>query len=226
MFHRNHLRLKEMLISASAFLACVALFIVLVVYTGRARADVALDLEFYFLVRDCNDSTSAAVVGEVYSAGGAGYLDGDSVILACYYTKADARRVCSLMEQKGEAVYVSARTLKSLTLRGGDTCYRDKIKENAGTVESVARLLYDTANGLETGKLSQSSANINLQGAADSLNGLISLNSESFFNAWNRRLYTVLAETREKAGEILFSKDLRYLQVSLCCALLECGTCF
>ncbi len=226
MFQRSHLRLKEMLISAFAFLACVAVFIVLVVYAGRARTDVALDLEYYFLVRNCSDSTSAAVVGEVYSSGGAGYLDGDSVILACYYTRADARRVCSLMEQKGEAVYVSVRSLKSITLRGKDAAYGDEVKQNVDTAASVAHLLYDTANGLETGKLSQSSAKTNLKGAADALNGLISCNDDSFFDAWNRKLYSAAAAIGAKKGEILFSKDVRYLQVSLCCALLELGSCF
>lgn len=209
-----------MLVSVLAFAACVAVFLVLVIYTGRAHAEVSLDIEYYFLVRSCEDSTSAAVVGEVYAAGGAGYLDGDSVVLACYYTKADARRVCSLMEQKGEKVSIAFRELKSLELRGKDVSYGDRIEAAAKTAGSVARLLYDTANGLETGTLSQSSAKSNLKGAADALDGLISLNGEGIFERWNRALYAVASDVRGKSGGILFAKDVRFLQVSLCYALL------
>lgn len=226
MYQRIRLRLKGLAISALAFLVCVAVFIVLVLYTGRARADVSLDLTYYFLVRDCEDSTSAAVVGEVYSAGGAGYLEGESVILACYYTKADARRVCSLMERRGEEVRVSSRSFDGLTLRGGDAAYRDKICENAETADSIARLLYDTANGLETGNISQSSAKTNFKGAEDALNGLISLNSEPIFQAWNRELYAAAAAIRERTGGILFAKDVRYVQISLCLSLLDLASCF
>ncbi len=226
MYQRYRLRLRGTLISVFAFAACVAVFLVLVIYTGRARADVALGLEYYFLVRDCEDSTSAAVVGEVYSAGGAGYLYEDSVILACYYTKADARRVCSLMEQRGENVYVLARSADTLTLRGKDAELKDAVKGNADTAASAARLLYDTANGLETGSLSQTAAKANVIGAADALDGLISCNADRFFGAWNRTLFGLAQEMREKTREILFAKDVRYLQISLACTLLDAENYF
>ena len=226
MMQRYRLRVKGLIISVLAFIACLAIFLVLVFYTGRARADVTLDLKYYFLVRDCDDSTSAAVVGEVYSAGGAGYLDGESVILACYDAKADARRVCSLMEQKGETVHVTERELKSLTLRGDRARYGEKVKENAETAKSVARLLYDTANGLETGTLSQSLAKANVKGAADALNGLIARNGDKIFEAWNRTLYAVAADLRDVTGGLLFAKDVRYVQISLCCGLLAMDRCF
>lgn len=226
MFQRHRLRLKDLLISVAAFAVCLAVFLVLVIYTGRPREEVSLGLEYYFLVRDCEESTSAAVVGEVYSFGGAGYLDGENVILACYYTKSDARRVCSLMEQRGENVYVQSRALKSLTLRGEDVNYKDRIAANAETAESVARLLYETANGLETGSLSQASAKNNLKGAADALNGLISMNDAPIFEKWNRKLYSAASAIRTGAGTLLFSKDVRYLQVELCLSLLAMDSCF
>lgn len=226
MFQRHCLRLKDLIISVIAFAVCLAVFLVLVIYTGRPREEVDLGLEYYFLVRDCEESTSAAVVQEVYSYGGAGYLDGENVILACYYLKSDARRVCSLMEQRGESVYVQSRALKSITLRGESVKFRDEISANAQTAESVARLLYETANGLETGSLSQALAKNNLKGAADALNGLISLNVDPFFEKWNRELYSSASAIRTGAGTLLFSKDVRYLQVELCLSLLSMDSCF
>lgn len=226
MFQRRSLRFKGLLISVAAFVLCVAGFLVLVIFAGRPRADIDLGFDCHFLVRGCNDSTSAAVVGEVYSAGGAGYLYGESVILACYYTKADARRVCSLMEQAGEEVSVLSLSSEPFTLRGDDALLAEKVKGNAETVQSVARILYDTANGLERGTLGQTAAKANLKGAADALEGLVASNSEGLFARWNRTLGSIARRAREKARGILFAKDVRYLQVSLCCTLLDMKTCF
>ncbi len=222
MYQRYRLGSKGLFVSIAAFLLCIAVFVVLVIFTGRARADVDTELDCYFLVRNCDDSTSAAVVGEVYSAGGAGYLYGDSVIIACYYTKADARRVCSLLEGRGESVGILARSFEKLTLRGGDTEHKEEILGSIETAKSAARLLYDTANGLETGSLSQVSAKANVEGAADALEG-VAASDPSLLDRWDCVLYDVIRNAREKSRGILFSKDVRFLQVSLCCAVLNIG---
>lgn len=226
MIQRRSLRLKGLLIAVAAFALCVAGFLALIISAGRPREDVSLDFDCHFLVRGCSDSTSAAVVGEVYSAGGAGFLYGDSVILACYYTKADARRVCSLMEQAGEEVFVLSRSFENFTLRGDDARLAEKVKGNAETAQSAARLLYDTANGLERGAMSQTAAKANLKGVTDALEGLISSNEEGLFDRWDRTLEPIARQARERARGILFAKDVRYLQVSLSCALLDMKACF
>ena len=226
MYHAYRLRLGGLLISIGAFICCVAAFIALAVFTGRARADVRLGLDYYFLVKECEDSTSAAVVGEVYSSGGAGYLYGDTVILACYYQKADARRVCSLMEARGEKVSVLCRSLDGITLRGEDAAFAEKVKNTASTAESVARLLYDTANALERGTADQKAAKGNVKGAADALEGLAAADSEPLFAKWDLAVRNVARAAREKSRDILFAKDVRYLQISLCCMLLDMGSYF
>lgn len=226
MLQRYHLRWKGLLVSVAAFACCVAVFLVLVVYAGRARAEIDVDLDCYFLVKNCEENTSAAVVGEVYSAGGAGYLYGDAVVIACYYTKADARRVCSLMEQRGEEVGILSRSFQSFTLRGERARLKDELLGGINTAVSVARLLYDTANGLEVGTLPQTAAKANLRGAADALDGLIAANSDPVFREWNRILYPVSRGAREKSRDILFSKDVRYLQVALSYAVLDVADAF
>ena len=66
MIWRYRLRLKGFLVSVAAFSGCLVLFIVLIL-AGRPREDIDIDLDCYFLVRDCDGSTSAAVA--VFYAG-------------------------------------------------------------------------------------------------------------------------------------------------------------
>lgn len=208
------------------FAILVGVFVGSAYLAGRGRERVSLDAEYYFLVKPCETSTAAAVAGEVYSAGGAGYLGGEGVYLACYYRKADARRVCSLMQRKGEAVEVDERSADDVVLSGGDVRYAEQIRGNAETVGSCARLFYDAANGLERGELSQSAARGAVRGAADALVGLKQGNTDGFFSKWNGILERIALQSREIAAGILFAKDLRYLQISLCFAVLGMNQCF
>ena len=226
MFSRYRLTRSGFWIAVGAFAILVGLFIGIVILAGSPVGRIEVDDEFYFLVRECRASTSAAVVGEVYAAGGAGYPDGDTVVLACYYSKADARRICSLMEDRGENVSVLDRAVPDITLRGDMAEAADRVLANYKTVDSCARLLFDAANGLERGSLTQKEAKAALGGVADSLKGLRTGNAGDGFSAWNRELYRLEREGRDRLDGILFAKDLRYLQVSLCYALLGMGSCF
>ena len=124
------------------------------------------------------------------------------------------------MERAGEEVTVLARSFEKLTLRGDKVGLKETLLGGISTVDSTARLLYDTANGLETGRLTQTAAKANIRGAADALDGLIAANGPALA-AWNSRLYEVSRRARENAAGILFAKDVRFLQAALLCSLLD-----
>ena len=116
--------------------------------------------------------------------------------------------------------------LDGITLRGEDAAFAEKVKNTASTAESVARLLYDTANALERGTADQKAAKGNVKGAADALEGLAAADSEPLFAKWDLAVRNVARAAREKSRDILFAKDVRYLQISLCCMLLDMGSYF
>lgn len=220
------LRCGGILAVIGIFTALVLVFVGAVWWTGRDHARVAVEAEYYFLVRDCEETTSAAIVGEVYGAGGAGYLMGSSVVVACYYLRADAERVQTAMEGCGVETRVLEREGKIFSLNGKKAAQAAAIEANARTVDVCARVLYDGANGLERGSFTQEDARAAVRGVVDSLKGLRAGNTGSLYARWNAELYQVERDATEIARGILFSKDLRRLQVRLCLAVLDLGNYF
>lgn len=193
-------------------------------FLGAPKETVELGKTFFFLVKSCEDSTSAAVVMQVYSAGGAGVRDGEEVILACYASKADARRVCSQMELNGEEVTLTQRMAESFTLRGSDAVYAARAQGNVQTALSCAALLYEAANSLERGG-GQEEARAAVEGVAGALRGLEEGNDQLFFSKWNDEIGAV-RESCEALGGILFAKDLRAVQIGLVLSLIGMKDCF
>lgn len=214
----------------AVFLFTVGLFVGLFWWYGRDYARVSLERQYYFLVRDCEDTTAAAVAGQSYNAGGAGYVletSGKScVALACYFSEQDAERVLGAMREKEVSCYILALGTKEFSLSGGDAAQKERIEGNVETVETCARILYETANGLERTSLSQEGARAAVRGTMTSLRGLASGNEERFFDLWNAELISALRRGETIADGILFSKDLRYLQVKLCMAIVNADRYF
>lgn len=222
---------------AVKFLAVLAVFIITVClflgvfwWYGRDYIRISLEKEYYFLVRDCEDTTAAAVAGQVYLSGGAGYLydksGENSVVLACYFRLTDAERVQSAMEEKGVETRVMSLSGSDFTLSGKTVRFGSAVKSSIETAETCARILYDTANGLERAELSQREARAALQGVVKSLRGLRIGCDEEFFALWNRKLLEAERRGAELAEGILFAKDLRYLQVELCMDVLNADEFF
>lgn len=218
------------LAAVAGFLVTLCLFIGLFWWYGRGYARVSLDVTYYFLVRDCEDTTASAVAGQVYLAGGAGYLlekGGESaVVLACYFKETDADFVRETMSEKGVETQILALSGAEFTLNGDKSSERNRIVSNAATVETCAQILYDTANGLERTDLSQDEARAAVRGAVASLKGLRLENSDGFYESWNYALYDAEKRGTEIAEGILFAKDLRYLQVELCMMIVSANEYF
>lgn len=206
------------------FLLTVCIFVGVFRWSGRARSTVKLDLEYYLLVREATASTAGSVAGDSYLAGGAGYLydvGGETVVvLSCYYTERDATVVQATMSERGVQTTVLKRTRGNFSVDGGGG-KSARIAANAKTLDSCARLLYDTANGLERTQLGQDDARAALGGVVQSLGGLAEGNGESFYGLWNVELQRIQRRARETGEGIVFARDLRYLQVALCVLNLE-----
>lgn len=225
-----HSSKKNFFAILAIFTVIVCAFVGIMWWSGRDYARVSLTQEYWFLVRDCEETTSAAVVVNTYLSGGAGYLietDGEqTVVLACYYSEVSAQSVQRIMENKGVETRVVKYAPEDFELNGGNASLKTLIESNAETVDTCARILYDTANGLERSELSQEEARAALRGAVSSLKGLREGNTKSDFGLWNTALSSAERRGREIASGIIFAKDLRYMQVQLCFSVSNMGEFF
>lgn len=212
------------------FLFTVCLFIGLFWWYGRDYARISLEKEYYFLVRDCEDTTASAVAGQVYLSGGAGYLyersGHNSVVLACYFRETDAERVQSAMLEKGIDIRILALSGRDFSLSGKAAAFCGAIESNIETVETCAHILFDAANGLERAELSQEEARVAVRGVVKSLKGLRLGCGDDFFALWAHKLVEAERRGAELSEGILFAKDLRYLQVELCMDILHADEYF
>lgn len=225
MYSKIHRKNTTFVAVLAMFLFVVALFAGVFFWQSKKSVRVNAEREYYFLVRDCEDTTASAVAGQVYLSGGAGYLletGGEScVVLAGYFRIEDAERVKSTMEENEISARVLTLRMEDFFLEGEAAEQKEQVEGNLETVETCARILYDTANGLERTSLSQEEARSAVRGVTKSLKGLRGQNSAALFSRWNAELSAAERRGAEICEGILFAKDLRYLQVQLLMAVLS-----
>lgn len=213
----------------AVFLFTVCLFVGVFWWFGTDYVRISPEREYYFLVRDCEETTASAVAGQSYLAGGAGYVlqtgGKSAVVLACYFRITDAERVMHSMSEKGETVRVLTLSAEEFTLTGKRAALKRQVEGNLETAETCARILFDAANGLERARLSQEEARAAVRGVVKSLKGLRSGNGEDF-PLWNAELAAAERRGEELAEGILFAKDLRYLQTQLLLSVVHANVCF
>ena len=218
---------KSVICVAVLFVVCACLFLAVFWWNGRDYTELTLEEEYYLLVRDCKTTTASAVSGQVYLSGGAGYLIGeDTVVVACYFTKNDAEFVQETMRAKGGETHILEYKPEALYLYGDRAVEAAAIQSNAKTADTCARILFDTANGLERSTLTQDEARTAVRGVVSSLKGLREGNEGDIYARWNTALQRTERRGRELSSGILFAKDLRYLQVELCVAVSEISQMF
>ena len=217
-----NIRLKKNLLSAIIafvlFFGTAAGIILFMTLGGLGYARVSFERDYYFLVKDCEETTVTAVAGDVYSSGGAGYYmaSDNAVVIACYFQETSAQSVKRNLEAKGTETRLVVHSPSDLVLRGRKSGYKEQIQSNLETVDALAHILYDTANGLERSELSQREAKAALSGVVSSLKGLIAGNEGDVFALWNAALKEAQRRGSELSSGLLFAKDLRYLQTMLC----------
>lgn len=193
-------------------------FVLFAAASGQDYDRIVFEKSYYFLIKDTEEATATAVAGDVYSAGGAGYfLEGENAVaIACYFKQSSAESVKKDLQENGTETRLVVKTPASLTLRGSKSAYKAQIQSNLTTVDNFAHVLYETANGLERGELSQREARAALEGVVSSLKGLIEKNDVRIFTLWNLALKEGERKGTELCKGLLFSRDLRYLQTLLC----------
>lgn len=212
------------------FTAIVFAFVGFAWWNGRDYARVSFSQKYWFLVRDCDEATSAAVAANTYLSGGAGYLietgGKQTVAVACYYSEVSAQSVQRTMESKGVETRVVKYKTDDFTLNGNSASQKKHVVSNAETADACAKILYDAANGLERTDISQDEARAALRGVVSSVRGLREGNTAECFSLWNTMLSSVERRGTETASGIIFAKDLRYLQIQLCFAVSKMGEYF
>lgn len=211
-------KLAAIAVALVIFIGMTAGLVLFVAIGGQGYARVNFSKEYYFLVKDAEETTVTAVSGDIYSAGGAGYfLEGDNAVaIACYFKETSAESVRKNLEEKGTEMRLIVKSSSDLVLRGSKCEYKKLIESNLETVDHFAHILYDTANGLERSELTQHEAKAALNGVVSSLRGLIASNEGDVFSLWNVALKEAERRGSELSEGLLFAKDLRYMQTMLC----------
>lgn len=199
------------------FLLLSCLFAGVVISEGRAFCTVEPDLSYSFVLRSCSKEVSAAVVKEVYRAGGAGYATEDGVIVACYFETSEAERAASMLRERGTEAEVKTRSVPAFVLEGRNREEGEAVLSTLSAADSCARVLFDVANGLERMTVGQEEARAAVRGVGMSLRAL----SKEGPSLWGGEMTSVARDTDDVAAGILFAKDVRLLQVRLCLAVLS-----
>lgn len=174
---------------------------------------------FYFVCYAMEDnSISAGSISSAVSAyGGAGYIMEHGgkyyVTVSCYYEEKDAENVCR--ELKDRNLFCSVLKIETEEYRlktSNAKKHTELYRGNLNTLNSLSRLAYDCANALDTGEYNQSKAKAVIADIKSGLNSLLSANENNCFTAELRRL---IAECGDAAGGIVYSKDLRKLQIAI-----------
>lgn len=205
------------------FVAC--LFVGIFTCAGRTEHAVSLGYDFYFLIKECESTTAGVIAGGVADSGGAGYLYGDDVVLSVYFTESDACSVRDRLDERGVETRIKEVSCKEFMLRG-DASKRDLAISNGKTVYAIGKELYEIANRLERAECTQEEARKALNGAVAALKGLQRENENAdgaLFSRWNAVLFSAARKGEEIATQIIFCKDVRYLEVQLFAALVDMG---
>ncbi len=199
-------------------LGVIAITTVIIIISALSCSGEKIVFEetFYFVCyRRSDNAVSAGSLSDTASSlGGAGYVleyGGEYyVTLSCYYESEEAENVLATLKKKELDCFIKKIETSSFPLYGSKK--NKKLYEgNLNTLNSLSRLAYDCANGLDTGAYSQSKAKGILSDIRDALNGLIKNNKN---NGFSESLQSA-ADECGKFGGFLYAKNMRYMQIAL-----------
>ena len=205
------------IIAVSATIAVTVIICVCAATCSAATLDFETTFCFVCYRAPENSISAGSLSGTVSSYGGAGYIlnhDGDYyVTVSCYYSQNDAETVCANLKRKELDCSVLVATTEKYRLTNGYAKRNSKLYEgNLNTLNSLSRLAYDCANGLDTGEFSQGKANEVISAIRSGLSGLSAANTDNCFTDILKRLDT---ECDDRQGGFIYSKDMRYIQIAI-----------
>lgn len=181
--------------------------------TGRKVTFTATYCFVCYKIAD-NSVSAGALSGTVSDYGGAGYVltynNCYYITVSCYYKKADAESVCATLK-KGETV-CTVLQINTDKFRVDNSVNTNAYLSILNNLDSLSRLAYECANGLDTGSVSQSNAKDVLRNIKTGLDGL----SQSYpANRFTENLKELSAKCTELKKDFVYSKDMRFLQISI-----------
>lgn len=208
---------RAFVISVAAVLALTAAVMAGVAAYGGA--ELQFECSYYFLCYATRDNalSADAISDTVSSYGGAGYVleygGNYYVTVACYYSENEAKTVKNSLLRRGlNCAVLPVNITKYQIAPSGLKKFGELYRGNLNTLNSLSRLCYDCANGLDTGKINQSAAADILKNLKSGLWGLKKANPQNCFTAEIDRL----SAECDAAGEgYILSKNMRKLQIAI-----------
>lgn len=203
----------------TGFLSAVCVFSGVFYSRVLLRAEVVdCSRSFYFLVSE--EENAAAAAQSVALDGGAGYVmrrfGNEYAVMACYFTEPAARAVqhtlsvreipSRILEESGGTLYLTTNSEKRNA---------EKLKGCFHTLGDCVSLLYDLATAAETGGYTQQELKRILADVGGVLSRLSEENREGIFTGISACAATASAEIARIRRDIVYAKDLRYIQVWL-----------
>lgn len=180
---------------------------------------------FYFVCYTVNDNAVSAdsISSAVSNYGGAGYIleynNAFYVTISCYYNERDAITVCNNLKR----MQPNCLVLEVLKEDYAITSFSARSKENLylgnlNTLLSLSTLAYDCSNSMDKGEFGQNEARLVLNDIENNIKGLLTSNPD---NCFSLPLRSVLGECGQAAQGIIYSKNLRKIQIAIADILIN-----
>lgn len=214
--HTQKWGLTQFALSMIAVTAVTIAIIFSVFSCGAGK--VNFEAEYFFVsYSEEDDAVSAgSISGAVTNLGGAGYIlpynGAFYVTVAAYYDEKDAEKIkFSLLKRGLQCEILKVETGEYPTNSNVSGNKKKLFEGNLNTLDSLSRMAYSCANGLDRGEFDQTAAKEVIKNISNGLAGLEKSNRDNCFSAEIERLSDILGDL----GGYIRSKDVRRLQVAI-----------
>ena len=212
---------RKRIVKIVALALLVCMLALACICARRKTVEIQTSKDFYFLV-DTSSHVEASTHGVQY-VGGAGYLlekDGGACVAYSVYVKEE-----NALRAK-ETLLQDAKSVEAVKMTGGNMKIRRKDRHKANALQGAMESLYGNIclleaeiARLEDGATQQSSARI--LAILERNFEYLATHYADVYNAYAKRCLESARILDEMQKEIIYAKDLRYLQCELCVAYGE-----
>lgn len=211
LYIRKKLRRSLLSLGMGAMFLTFSLFFVGMM--GMKTKKFTIDRTFYFLCEQSKKESISVSVQTNYLDGGAGYAltreDKNYVVLAAYNDLADAQKVAENLKVQTEVLPLELDTFYFTTAAQREVFSR--VQGCVNTLLQCSDLLYKTANRLTMSEFTQREGRSIVQEIDLVLGGLLGEATEQTRN----NLQAQKDKCKEILSDVIYAKDLRYLQLMM-----------
>ncbi len=203
------------------FITGMGILFILVIVVGAVSCaagaeSYVVDKTFYFLVLSVGEEDASDRAQDVYVNGGAGYvfsLEGAEYVgIASYADEASAAGVRDALAEKGKQTEILPLTVDTFWFSTrGQRAVRAQVEGCVNTLLQCITLLYNAANGLDSGEYTQREVRAAVTELRTVLNGLLrdaAAETKELLRGAARQCLGMMSSA-------VYAKDLRYLQLYL-----------